>query len=236
MSGANGAAFPLTVGIVLFDDVEVLDFSGPFEVFSVARPLDADASPAGDARRLFRVLTLATPRASEGTDEGNPRAVRCRNGLWVTADLLIGADAIPALDVLLVPGGYGTRQEVHNAPLIAWMRATAHTTRHVVASVCTGAFLLAEAGLLDGLGATTHWASLARMQAAYPLVRVAGAAGGAAPRPYGTRYVDAGRVVTSAGISAGIDMALHLVARLAGADIAQQTAERMEYHWRRGDG
>ncbi|HEV2238902.1 MAG TPA: DJ-1/PfpI family protein [Ktedonobacterales bacterium] len=231
MAEVSDAAWPLTVGIVVFDDVEVLDFAGPFEVFSVTRPLDADASPAGDARRLFRVLTLAAPRSDAAPAAPDPRTVRCRNGLRVTADLLIGTDEIPALDVLLVPGGYGTRREVHSAPLIAWLRDTAPATRHIVSSVCTGAFLLAEAGLLDGLGATTHWASLQRMQAAYPQVRVAGASAGAEARPYGTRYVDEGRVVTSAGISAGIDMALHLVARLAGADVARQTAEQMEYRW-----
>jgi transcriptional regulator GlxA family with amidase domain len=234
MPEAGGTVFPLTVAIVLFDDVEVLDFSGPYEVFSVARPLDADAGPAGDARRLFRVLALAVPPAADAA-ERDLQTVRCRNGLCVTADLRIGADVIPSLDVLVVPGGFGTRREVHNAPLIAWIGATAQTTRHIVASVCTGAFLLAEAGLLNGRSATTHWASLARLQAAYPLVRVTGVSTGEPPRPYGTRYVDEGSIVTSAGISAGIDMALHLVARLAGAAVAQQTAERMEYRWPRDD-
>ncbi len=231
MPEVTGGGFPLTVGIVVFDDVEVLDFSGPFEVFAVARPLDADASPAGEEQRLFRVLTLAAPSLVPRPEASDPRLVRCRNGLLVVADLLIGADELPALDVLVVPGGYGTRREVHNAPLLAWLREAAPATRHIVASVCTGAFLLAEASLLDGRGATTHWASLARLQATYPQVRVAGVLPEAAPRPYGTRYVDEGRVVTSAGISAGIDMALHLVARLAGTDVARQTAERMEYHW-----
>jgi transcriptional regulator GlxA family with amidase domain len=223
--------FPLTVGILLFDEVEVLDFAGPFEVFSVSRPLDADASPRGDARRLFRVLTLATPHADEEQEQRDQRVVRCRNGLQVLADLRIGVDELPPLDVLVIPGGYGTRREVRNARLIAWLRAIAPATREIVASVCTGAFLLAEAGLLDGLSVTTHWASLARLQAAYPHVRVAGVAASTELRPYGTRYVDEGRIVTSAGISAGIDMALHLVARLAGAEVARQTAERMEYRW-----
>ena len=231
MSADSSDQFPLTVGIVLFDEVEVLDFAGPFEVFAIARPLDADASPAGDARRLFRVLTLAAPRADGVHEQGEQRLVRCRNGLQVLADRCIGVDEVPPLDVLVVPGGHGTRREVGNARLIAWLRAAAPATREIVASVCTGAFLLAEAGLLDGRRATTHWASLARLQASYPQVRVAGVDASAEPRPYGTRYVDEGRVVTSAGISAGIDMALHLVTRLAGADVAHQTAERMEYRW-----
>jgi transcriptional regulator GlxA family with amidase domain len=231
MSPDSSDRFPLTVGIVLFDDVEVLDFAGPFEVFSIARPLDADASPQGDARRLFRVLTLAAPRLDGAHEQRGQHTVRCRNGLQVVADLRIGVDEVPLLDVLIIPGGHGTRREVHNARLITWLGAAAPATREIVASVCTGAFLLAEAGLLDGLGATTHWASMARLQASYPQVRVAGLDASAEQRPFGTRYVDEGRIVTSAGISAGIDMALHLVARLAGADVARQTAERMEYRW-----
>jgi transcriptional regulator GlxA family with amidase domain len=231
MSAGSSDWVPLTVGILLFDEVEVLDFAGPFEVFSIARPLDGDASPQGDVRRLFRVLTLATPHDDGVNEQRGQRVVRCRNGLQVLADRRIGVDELPPLDVLVIPGGYGTRREVRSAQLIAWLRATAPATREIVASVCTGAFLLAEAGLLDGLSATTHWASLARLQAEYPQVRVAGVAASAEPRPYGTRYVDEGRVVTSAGIAAGIDMALHLVARLAGAEVARQTAESMEYRW-----
>ncbi|HEX9412617.1 MAG TPA: DJ-1/PfpI family protein [Ktedonobacterales bacterium] len=237
---AESDVFPLTVGIVLFDDVEVLDFCGPFEVFAVTRPLAADAGPAGGAQQLFHVLTLAAPRAAPTGGSGETpaaadgraaREVRCRNGLRVTADLAIGQDTVPPLDVLVVPGGWGTRREVRNASLIEWLRAAAPATRHVTASVCTGAFLLAEAGLLDGRAATTHWSSLVRLRESYPGVRVAGVSAGEPVRPYGIRFVDEGRVVTSAGISAGIDMALHLVARLAGADVARQTAEQMEYRW-----
>ena len=226
MPDLSPSDFPLTVGIVIFDDVEVLDFAGPFEVFAVTRPLGAPASPEGDARRTFRVLTLAAPHEEAGADI---REVRCRNGLRVIADLAIGRDDVPRLDVVVVPGGWGTRREVHNARLIAWLRETAPRVRHVVASVCTGAFLLAEAGLLEGHAATTHWASLERLRDSYPGVRVAGLTPGQPVRPYGTRIVDEGRVVTSAGISAGIDMALHLVQRLAGAGVARQTAEHMEY-------
>ena len=200
---AESDVFPLTVGIVLFDDVEVLDFCGPFEVFAVTRPLAADAGPAGGAQQLFHVLTLAAPRAAPTGGSGETPAA---------------ADGRAA-------------REVRNASLIEWLRAAAPATRHVTASVCTGAFLLAEAGLLDGRAATTHWSSLVRLRESYPGVRVAGVSAGEPVRPYGIRFVDEGRVVTSAGISAGIDMALHLVARLAGADVARQTAEQMEYRW-----
>jgi transcriptional regulator GlxA family with amidase domain len=249
MSHATNHAFPLTAGILIFDDVEVLDFCGPFEVFGTARPLGAPSGPAGDDRRIFTVLTLAAPRMDDagethdvaGTEMPpigvhahtmpDPRAVRCRNGLRVVADLAIGRDEVPPLDVLVVPGGWGTRREVRNPALIAALRELAPATRAVTASVCTGAFLLAEAGLLDDRRATTHWASLERLRDGYPRVRVEGLTPGEPVRPYGVRYVDEGRVVTSAGIAAGIDMALHLVARLAGDAVARQTAERMEYRW-----
>jgi transcriptional regulator GlxA family with amidase domain len=233
MSDPRSSDFPLVVGIVLFDEVEVLDFAGPFEVFAVTRPVGASASHEGDAQRIFRVLTLAAPRLAPreeaSADVRDIGEVRCRNGLRVVADLAIGRDEVPQLDVLVAPGGWGTRREMHNAKLIGWLRATAPSVRHVVASVCTGAFLLAEAGLLEGHAATTHWARLEQLRDRYPGVRVAGLAPGEPARPYGVRFVDEGRVVTSAGISAGIDMALHLVRRLAGAEVACQTAEQMEY-------
>jgi transcriptional regulator GlxA family with amidase domain len=236
MSHATNHVFPLTAGILIFDEVEVLDFCGPFEVFGTARPLGAPSGPAGDDQRCFNVLTLAAPRMDdEGAEapdpRSDPRAVRCRNGLWVVADLAIGQDTVPPLEVLVVPGGWGTRREVKNRALIAALRTLAPASRAVTASVCTGAFLLAETGLLDGRRVTTHWASLERLRDAYPRVRVEGLVPGEAVRPYGVRFVDEGRVITSAGIAAGIDMALHLVARLAGDDVAQQTAERMEYRW-----
>jgi transcriptional regulator GlxA family with amidase domain len=233
MRDGDSAVFPLTVGIVIFDDVEVLDFCGPYEVFAVTRAPGAPASPEGDAQRLFRVLTLAAPRA-DGGDGRDAREVRCRNGLRVTADLAIGRDEVPALDVLVVPGGWGTRREVRNEALIGWLRDVAPGVGSAATSVCTGAFLLAEAGLLEGRAATTHWASLERLRDAYPGVRVAGLSAGEPARPYGVRFVDEGRLVTSAGISAGIDMALHLVARLAGEEVARRTAEHMEYRWPEG--
>ncbi len=194
-----------TVGILIFDEVEVLDFCGPFEVFSVARTLPEESG--ADAKTpLFRVLTIAE----------RPELVRCVGGLLVkphhtTADH-------PPLDVLVVPGGRGTRRERTNPALFGWIaeqdRRTALTT-----SVCTGAFLLAANGLLDGRRATTHWASIGWLRELHPAVDVRA----------DVRVVDEGRIVTSAGISAGIDMALHLVARLYGDAVAAQTARDMEY-------
>ncbi len=137
---------PATVGILIFDDVEVLDFCGPFEVFSVARRPAANGA-VDEAFPLFRVLTIA-----ERAD-----LVRCRGGLLVqphstTADH-------PPLDVLVVPGGQGTWRERENPALLDWIAAQDRRTR-LTTSVCTGSFLLAAAGLLDGRRATTHWASI----------------------------------------------------------------------------
>ena len=191
-----------TVGILIFDEVEVLDFCGPFEVFSVARPLGEDSDDA----RLFTAVTVA---------EEN-QLISCRGGLLVQPHATI--DAHPPLDILVVPGGFGTRREIHNARLLDWI-AVQNGRTELTTSVCTGAFLLAERGLLDGRKATTHWASIGWMRDAYPSVRMEDTA----------RVVDEGHIITSAGVSAGIDMALHVVARLHGEEVATRTARAMEY-------
>jgi transcriptional regulator GlxA family with amidase domain len=195
----------MNIGILLFDDVEVLDFCGPFEVFSVAAQIaseDGGESP-------FTVFTLA--------ERAGGQPVRCAGGLLVQPHYSL--DNHPPIDLLVVPGGWGTRREVDNPRLIDWIRAQAEKAQ-LTTSVCTGAFLLGRAGLLEGRQVTTHWASIERLRASLP---------GAAVLEH-IRYVDEGPIVTSAGISAGIDMALHLVARLQGDDLARQTARRMEYN------
>ncbi len=193
-----------TVGILIFDDVEVLDFCGPFEVFSTARPVGDD----GDDARLFTAITIAE----------QDRLITCRGGLLVQPHATV--DAHPPLDILVVPGGQGTRRELHNARLLDWIAAQ-DGRAELTTSVCTGAFLLAQRGLLDGRRATTHWASIAWMRGAYPAVEVVDTA----------RVVDEGHVITSAGVSAGIDMALHVVARLHGEETATRTARAMEYDY-----
>jgi transcriptional regulator GlxA family with amidase domain len=197
-TGTNSDA--MTVGIVLFDDVEVLDFAGPFEVFAVA----GNITEGG-----FRVVTVA--ERAEAT-----KPIIARNGLKVVPDYAL-ADA-PHLDLLVVPGGQGTRREVANPKLTGWIRRRA-VEAQLTTSVCTGAFLLAEAGILAGKTATTHWASVERMAQTYTMLHVRGDA----------RFVDEGDIVTSAGVSAGIDMALYVVGRLKGAEIAAKTARHMEY-------
>ena len=144
--------------------------------------------------------------------------VNCRGGLLVQPHHTIAAH--PGLDLLVIPGGRGTRRERRNARLLDWIVAQ-DTRTAITASVCPGAFLLAERGLLDGRRATTHWASIAWMRQQYPLVQMVDDA----------RVVDTGHIVTSAGVSAGIDMALHLVSRLHGKETAIWTARRMEYDW-----
>jgi transcriptional regulator GlxA family with amidase domain len=195
------------VGILIFDDVEVLDFCGPFEVFSTARR----PGESSDEYRLFNVRTIAEAR----------RTVVCRGGLLVEPHLAINdGDADTHFDILVVPGGQGTRRERLNGPLLDWIAAQDRRTE-LTTSVCTGAFLLAERGILDGKAATTHWASVDWMRTQYPAVTMRD----------DVRYVDEGHVVTSAGISAGIDMSLHVVARLHGDEAARFTARRMDYEW-----
>lgn len=177
-----------SVGIYLFDDVEVLDFAGPFEVFSVASRVHATTGH----QDLFTVFTIS--------DEA--RSVRARGGLAVSAQHSFRSH--PPIDVLIVPGG----------------DVTAELGR-LTASVCTGALLLAAATLLDGKRATTHWEDIDQLRRDFPAVRVEA----------GPRWIDEGEVVTSAGISAGIDMSLHLVRRLAGPEVALRTARQMDFEW-----
>ena len=192
----------LTVGILIFDEVEVLDFCGPFEVFATAR----DPQQADTTQRHFKVLTIAE------TD----KIVSCRGGLLVKPMATI--DDHPPLDLIVIPGGQGTRKEVKNPRIIKWIQEQNNRTQ-LTTSVCTGAFLLAEAGLLNNHQATTHWQSIERMQSTYPQIEVLA----------NKRFVDEGHIVTSAGVSAGIDMSLHVVERLHGRETALWTANNMEY-------
>src|SRR5713101_4066983 len=132
-----------TVGILIFDDVEVLDFCGPFEVFSVARPIGENSNET----RLFTVVTIAE----------EDRIITCRGGLLVKPHVTI--ENHPPLDILVIPGGQGTRHERHNLRLLDWIMQQDQRTK-LTTSVCTGAFLLAESGLLDDHSATTHWGSV----------------------------------------------------------------------------
>ncbi len=186
------------VAILIFDEVEVLDFCGPFEVFSVTGR-QRDQTP-------FSVYTVAQ----------ESRPVIARNQLSVNPRCTI-LDCDPP-DILVVPGGWGTRREMNNSILIDWIKTTAARCE-VVLSVCTGALLLAKAGLLDGLSATTHHDALDLLRAVAPKARVLD----------NHRVIDNGKVIVSAGVSAGIDAAFHVVTRLLGKEMAMETARYIEY-------
>jgi len=191
------------VGIVLFENVEILDFCGPFEVFSATRlneeKRQEDPSP-------FEVLLVAE-HSDPVITTGNMKVIPHET-----------FEKCPRLDILVVPGGWGTRKELNNLAMINWLR-TRSAEVETLTSVCTGSMLLGFAGLLNGLHATTHWRSLDWMRDSFPAVTV----------EYGKHVVEDGRVLTSAGISAGIDLALRVVARYFGEDIARATAKHMEY-------
>ena len=199
-----------SVAIVVFDEVEVLDACGPFEVFSVANRVAARDRPGTIVP--FEIVLVAS---------GDRRVVTARGGLRLDADLAL-ADA-PYPDIVLVPGGV-TEEVEHDERLRNWLRA-ARDRAELVASVCTGAFVLAEAGLLSG-AVTTHWEDVAALRERFPHLDVRD----------DVRFLDRGDVATSAGVSAGIDLCLHLVGRYQGEDLARATARQMDYPWDPGSG
>jgi transcriptional regulator GlxA family with amidase domain len=192
-----------SVGIVLFEDIEVLDFCGPFEVFSAVRLNEAQRR---EEPSPFEVWLVAE----------NPEPVTTTGNMQVLPHYTF--ETCPPLDILVVPGGWGTRRELKNPTMLEWLRARAAEVE-TLTSVCTGSMLLGFAGLLNGLHATTHWQSLNWMQDSFPEVTV----------EFQQHVVEDGRVVTSAGISAGIDMALKVVTRYYGENIARAAARHMEY-------
>ena len=211
---AEPISFPQwRVAILAFDGVEALDFAGPFEVFTTAS-------------RMHR-RTLAHPQATASPDlfdvfsvsaTGAGSIVTARAGLRLVSDH--GFDDAPQADVLVVPGGV-VDQPMASPATLTWIAAQARSA-YVTASVCTGAFLLAASGVIGaGEKATTHWEDIADLRAAFPSLDVVES----------LRWVDNGKVVSSAGISAGIDMSLHLVERLAGRTLAERTARQMDFGW-----
>jgi transcriptional regulator GlxA family with amidase domain len=185
-----------TIGMLIFEGAEELDFVGPWEVFTMAAKVRDD----------IRVVTIA--------ERAGP--VACAKGMRVLPDHTLG-DA-PEIDVVLVPGGIGTRREVDNPVVIDWLRKIAPGLDWVT-SVCTGALLLCEAGFATGRRVTTHWAFVEDLRKRYPDVEVLA----------DVRYVRDGNLCTAAGVSAGIDLALWLTGQIWGIDTARKTQRAMEY-------
>lgn len=183
------------MGILIFKDVEELDFVGPFEVFGAANRIQPN--------------TLETFTLAEDT-----RPVRAVHGLRVIPDYDL--ENSPNPNVLLIPGGRGTRRQVKEPRTIGYIQKAAKSCE-LVASVCTGALILATAGLLDGKRATTHWAAIDELRQ-FKKVSVDH-----------QRYIHDGKIMTSAGISAGIDMALHILELFYGSKLSEEVAHRMEY-------
>jgi transcriptional regulator GlxA family with amidase domain len=194
-----------TVGIFIFDDVEVLDFAGPFEVFSRTRLVAGAESRRSDESAPFSVFTVART-AGPITAIGGLRVIPTY--AWDTA---------PHIDILVVPGGFGTRALLRDEATLAWIRGAA-AGASLVTSVCTGALLLAQNGLLRGRRATTHWAAhdlLVSIDSTIQLQR-------------DVRVV-ADTIFTSAGVSAGMDMSFAVVEQLHGPEVARETARYIEY-------
>lgn len=193
----------LHVAIYVYPQVEVLDFAGPYEVYTTATRVQQRLHP--DMAPLFAVCTVARSAAP----------VRARAGLVVVPDH--GFETLPDPDLLVIPGGV-VDAELDDPAVLDWLQRTARRAG-LTASVCTGSFLLAQAGLLRGKPVTTHWEDVADLRQRFPTLEVREQ----------VRWVNAGEVVSSAGIAAGIDMSLYLVARLAGETLARATARQMDY-------
>ena len=205
MTDATAARTPLNISILVFDEVEALDLAGPYEVFTTATRMQQRLQPGAPAP--FAVQCVARSLAP----------VQARAGLRVLPDADFATATPP--DVLVVPGG-AVDAAVACAETRAWVARAARGAQ-ITASVCTGAFILAAAGVLTDGPVTTHWEDIADLRAQFPALDVQD----------NLRWVDRGTLVTSAGISAGIDMSLHLVTRLAGASLSQRTARQMDTPW-----
>lgn len=202
---------PLIVGILIFDDVEILDVAGPFEVFAVTRLNEElrlqQSSP-------FKVYLIAQTN----------KQITAIGGLRLTPDVTISE--CPELDLLIIPGGWGTRKESKNKILLDWIGNQFTTTNdRLIASVCTGSILLGKAGLLDGRDATTHWRAFDFLQESAPQARIL----------KNVRFTLTEPIFTSAGVSAGIDLALCIVSHFFGTEVGQATARQMEYPYPNSD-
>ena len=193
------------VGIFIFDEVDILDFSGPYEVFSRTRTKPGIESRKNNDSAPLNVFTISKLQ----------QTIRVSGGLKVLADYNFKDN--PKVDILLIPGGLGTRSLLQSKEIISWILDTAKGAS-LLTSVCTGSLLLARAGLLKNKKATTHWGALELLKNVSPSTKIL----------KDQRVVDDG-IITSAGVSSGIDMAFQVVAKLFGDDVAADTAKYIEY-------
>jgi transcriptional regulator GlxA family with amidase domain len=205
----NKKKIPLIVGIIIFDNVEILDVAGPFEVFAVTR--------LNENQRLQQSSPFKVYLISETKNQ-----ILAIGGLRLTPDVTISE--CPELDLLIIPGGWGTRKESKNKILLNWID-NQFTNDRLIASVCTGSSLLGKAGLLDGRDATTHWRAFDFLQESAPKARIL----------KDVRFTLTEPIFTSAGVSAGIDLALRIVSHFFGTEIGQATARYMEYPYPNSD-
>jgi len=190
----------MNIGIYIYDDAEVLDFSGPFEVFSVASRFLHDTEK-------FNVFLVSEKQ----------KTVKARGNYNINTHYTF--NDVPNIDVLIIVGGVHT-EEVKKPNVIQWIQEQSKKA-NIVASVCTGAFLLAEAKVLSNHKVTTHWEDISDLRKDYPTLNVV----------ENVRWVDEGNIITSAGISAGIDMSLHLVSKIHNLELSNQTAKQMQFDW-----
>ena len=196
----------INVGIFVFDEVEVLDFAGPFEVFSRTRLLKGAESRRSNDSAPFNPFTVSIDKKS----------LTATGGLKIIADYTF--NNFPKIDILIVPGGYGTRTLLNNEILLKWIKAVSDKA-NITASVCTGSLLLAKAGLLEGKRATTHWGAIEALKSISKDIQV-----------ITERRVVNDEIITSAGVSSGIDMAFMIVENLYGEQVASDTSKYIEFH------
>lgn len=197
----------LHIGLLAFDGMEALDFAGPFEVFTTAARVHQKIHPGTAPWSVVRCVALSNT------------AVIARAGLRILPDAGFDDPAHASDDLLLIPGGV-VDAAMQSEATLQWIRKRS-ATAGITASVCTGAFLLAASGVIHHERVTTHWEDVEDLRQQFPALQV----------QTGVRWVDEGRIVTSAGISAGIDMSLHLVARLGDEELAIRTARQMDFAW-----
>ena len=203
---------PLIVGIFIFDDVEILDVAGPFEVFAVTR--------LNEEQRLKQTSPFKVYLISERNKQ-----ITAIGGLRLTPDVTFSE--CPELDLLKIPGGWGTRKESTNKILLNWISNQFNTISNdrLIASVCTGSSILGKAGLLDGREATTHWQAFDFLQECAPKAQIL----------KNVRFTLTEPIFTSAGVSAGIDLALRIVSHFFENKVGQATARHMEYPYPKSD-